>query len=222
MEGNPLTHPQTTLPTLHPYKFTSSSSSRASLSRCFSANSSSSLAIRSLDLLRARSLSNFASERLRASSSSSRASLSRDRLRRKACSTLMSRSSFSMGVRGRNPYLSLRVGRYNRGLGERDRRIRLRSSREPVRAATSASETVTWLVYTYRLSQKLLLNYQYIYQGFRSVLHIPSSSLRNCLGETRGRGSSSSREDVCKRFDKYTVSIPGSTIPKSKFYENES
>ena len=60
--------------------------------------------------------------------------------------------------------------------------------------------------------KKFVLNYQYTYQVFRSVLHIPSSSLRNCLGETRGRGSSSSSEDVCKRFDKYSVRTPESTI----------
>lgn len=124
---------------------TSSSSSRASRSRLFSASSSSSLAIRSLDLLRARSNSSLVRrslDLLRDSSSSRRASRSLDRLRRRACSTLMSRSSFSVGVRGRNPYLSLKEGRYKRGLGERDRRLIRRSSKEPVSAATSASVVI--------------------------------------------------------------------------------
>lgn len=124
---------------------TSSSSSRASRSRLFSASSRSSLAIRSLDLLRARSNSSLVRlslDLLRDSSSSRHASRSLDRLRRRACSTLMSRSSFSVGVRGRNPYLSLKEGRYNRGLGERDRRLRRRSSKEPVSAATSASVVI--------------------------------------------------------------------------------
>lgn len=131
------------LPTI--VSLTSSSSSRASRSRLFSASSRSSLAIRSLDLLRARSNSSLVRlslDLLRDSSSSRRASRSLDRLRRRACSTLMSRSSFSVGVRGRNPYLSLKEGRYNRGLGERDRRLRRRSSKEPVSAATSASVVI--------------------------------------------------------------------------------
>lgn len=109
--------------------------SRVSRFRFFFVSFRFSLVIRFLDLFRARfnfSFVRFFLDLLRDFFSFRRVSRFLDRFRRRVCFIFMFRLSFFVGVRGRNLYFFFKEGRYNRGFGERDRRLRRRLFKELV------------------------------------------------------------------------------------------